>query len=224
MYVVNAVKYKISKEERMKEYGYARVSSKDQNIDRQITALKTSGILEKNIFTDTVSGKDFNRPKYKQLVNRLQAKDIVFIKSIDRLGRDYDEIIEQWRYLTKIKDIDIVVLDFPLLDTRNQMNGITGKFIADLVLQVLSYVAQVERENTLQRQAEGIKEAKARGVKFGRPPLQLHDDFYEVLDLWCKHKISKRQASKKLCISRYTFSKWIECHIDSYKNKDNVNG
>ena len=139
----------------MKKYGYVRVSTRDQNIDRQMSAMLEIGIDKKKIFIDKLSGKDFNRPKYKQLVNRLTMGDELYIKSIDRLGRDYDEIIEQWRFLTKIKDVDIIVLDFPLLDTRNQVNGVTGKFIADLVLQILSYVAQIERENIRVQTMEG---------------------------------------------------------------------
>ena len=138
------------------KYAYIRVSSKDQNIDRQVEAMRNIGILEKNMYIDRQSGKNFNRKKYQSLLEQLNSSDELYIKSIDRLGRDYDEIQEQWRYLTKVKNIDIIVLDLPLLDTRNQVNGITGKFIADLVLQILSYVAQVERENIKQRQAEGI--------------------------------------------------------------------
>lgn len=141
----------------MKRYGYVRVSTKDQNAARQVEALLRLGIEQKNIFMDKQSGKDFNRREYKRLVRRLKSEDELYIKSIDRLGRDYDEILEQWRYLTRAKNTDIIVLDFPLLDTRKQVSGITGKFIADLVLQILSYVAQVERENIHQRQMEGIK-------------------------------------------------------------------
>jgi len=128
----------------MEKYGYVRVSSKDQNIDRQVVALIESGIEKKNLFFDRKSGKDFDRKEYKRLIKKLKANDELYIKSIDRLGRDYEEIIEQWHFLTKEKDIEIVVLDFPLLDTRHQVNGLTGKFIADLVLQILSYVAQIE--------------------------------------------------------------------------------
>lgn len=147
----------------MEKYGYVRVSSKDQNIDRQVVALIESGIEKKNLFFDRKSGKDFDRKEYKRLIKKLKANDELYIKSIDRLGRNYEEIIEQWHFLTKEKDIEIVVLDFPLLDTRHQVNGLTGKFIADLVLQILSYVAQIERENIKQRQAEGIQLAKEKG-------------------------------------------------------------
>lgn len=196
-------------------YGYVRVSTKEQNIERQMTALKEVGLTKEQIYIDKLSGKNFNRPKYKAMVRTLRLGDVLYIKSIDRLGRDYDEIIEQWRFLTKRKDIEIVVLDFPLLDTRNQVNGVTGKFIADLVLQVLSYVAQIERENTLQRQAEGIREARAKGVKFGRPKLKVPDNFFEVLNLWKSGEISKCEASRRLHTSRFTFSTWIQ----QYENK-----
>ena len=198
----------------MKKYGYVRVSTRDQNIDRQMSAMLEIGIDKKKIFIDKLSGKDFNRPKYKQLVNRLTMGDELYIKSIDRLGRDYDEIIEQWRFLTKIKDVDIIVLDFPLLDTRNQVNGVTGKFIADLVLQILSYVAQIERENIKQRQAEGIQLAKEKGVKFGRPQIALPEDFEEIYFLWNAGKISKREAARLLGTNHTTFSRWIK----RYKN------
>ena len=166
------------------KYAYIRVSSKDQNIDRQVEAMRNIGILEKNMYIDRQSGKNFNRKKYQSLLEQLNSSDELYIKSIDRLGRDYDEIQEQWRYLTKVKNIDIIVLDLPLLDTRNQVNGITGKFIADLVLQILSYVAQVERENIKQRQAEGIRIAKEKGVQLGRPPLPIPKEFDEIYQLW----------------------------------------
>ena len=143
---------------RVCRFGYARVSSKDQNLARQISALKEAGIEQKYIFKDRQSGKDFERPGYKKMISRLQEKDELYIKSIDRLGRNYDEILEQWRFLTKVRKVNLVVLDFPLLDTRRSTGGVTGEFIADLVLQILSYVAQVERENTHQRQLEGIRE------------------------------------------------------------------
>lgn len=189
-------------------YGYVRVSTKGQNVERQMTAMETAEIPKNNIFTDKKSGKDFNRPAYKRLMRKLRPGDVVFIKSIDRLGRNYDEIIQQWKYLTVDKDVDVVVIDFPLLDTRNQINGITGKFIADLVLQVLSYVAQVERENIKQRQAEGIKEAKKKGVRFGRPECEKPDAFVEVLQLWQDGQISGKEAGRRLNISNHTFVKW----------------
>lgn len=194
----------------MKKYGYVRVSSKDQNIDRQMSAMLKAGLEKERIYVDKLSGKDFNRPRYQRLIKKLAAGDELYIKSIDRLGRDYDEIIEQWRFLTKTKDIDIIVLDFPLLDTRNQVNGITGKFIADLVLQILSYVAQIERENIHQRQMEGIKEAKAKGTRFGRPENALPDGFKEVYDLWKSKQISQREAGKMLNSNHVTFGRWVK--------------
>ena len=194
----------------MKKYGYVRVSTRDQNIDRQMSAMQKAGLEKERIYIDKLSGKDFNRPRYQRLIKRLAAGDELYIKSIDRLGRNYDEIIEQWRYLTKTKDVDIIVLDFPLLDTRNQVNGITGKFIADLVLQILSYVAQIERENIHQRQMEGIKEAKAKGTRFGRPKNALPDGFKEVYDLWKSEQISQREAGKMLNTNHVTFGRWVK--------------
>lgn len=191
-------------------YGYVRVSSKDQNIDRQMEAMKEQGITLDRIYIDKMSGKDFNRPKYKKLLKKIVPGDILFVKSIDRLGRNYDEIIEQWRNLTKNKEIDIVVIDFPLLDTRNKINGITGKFISDLVLQIMSYVAEIERDNIHQRQAEGIRTAKAKGVKFGRPQLEIPDEFYEIYEMWRGNEISLRGAAKKLGTNHHTVKKWIE--------------
>ena len=148
------------------KYGYVRVSTKEQNIDRQIAAMTKEKLEMKQIYVDKASGKDFNRKKYKQLLRKLKEGDELYIKSIDRLGRNYDEIIKEWNFITKEKNAEIIVLDFPLLDTRTKAYDLTGKFIADIVLQILSYVAQIERENTHQRQMEGIKEAKKRGVKF----------------------------------------------------------
>ena len=194
----------------MKKYAYIRVSNKDQNIARQVEAMESIGILEQNMFIDKQSGKDFYREQYQLLLQKLQSGDELYIKSIYRLGRDYDDIQEQWRYLTKKINIDIIVLDFPLLDTRNQVNGITGKFIADLVLQILSYVAQVERENTKQRQAEGIRIAKEKGIKFGRPPIPIPKEFEKIYKLWKVNKISKRKAAKMLNTNHNTFSNWIK--------------
>lgn len=194
------------------EYGYVRVSSRDQNIDRQMQAMTENNIVKEKIYIDKMSGKNFDRPNYQKLVRKLKPGDIMFVKSIDRLGRNYDEIIEQWRYLTKVKDIDIVVIDFPLLDTRNKVNGITGKFIADLVLQILSYVAEIERDNIHQRQAEGIKTAKAKGVKFGRPNLSIPEEFYTIYSRWLDNSISLRGAAKELGISHHTVKKWIALH------------
>ncbi len=155
-------------------YGYARVSAKDQNLNRQLDALSSLGIKPVDIFADKASGKDFDRPEYRRLIRKVRPGDVVAVKSIDRLGRDYGEILDEWRRLTKDKRVAVVVIDMPLLDTRASYPGITGVFISDLVLQLLSYVAQVERENIRRRQAEGIASAKARGVRFGRPPLKSH--------------------------------------------------
>ncbi|SFE43800.1 Site-specific DNA recombinase [Peptostreptococcaceae bacterium pGA-8] len=192
------------------KYGYIRVSTKEQNIDRQLTAILKEDIEMKKIYIDKASGKDFNRKKYKQLVKKLKAGDEVYIKSIDRLGRNYDEIIKEWNVITKEKNADIIVLDFPLLDTRTNPCDVTGKFIADIVLQILSYVAQIERENTHQRQMEGIKEAKKRGVKFGRSKIEIPEDFDKIAKKWRNHEISIRAGAKLLNISHTTFSKWLK--------------
>lgn len=176
-------------------YGYIRVSSHDQNEDRQMIALKEIGIIDKNIYLDKQSGKDFNRPQYKKLLRKLKRNDLLYIKSIDRLGRNYEEILQQWRTLTKEKGIDIVVMDMPLLDTRRGKD-LMGTFLSDVVLQVLSFVAENERANIRQRQAEGIAAAKARGVKFGRPPLPLPENFYEVHKAWRSKKITLREAAE----------------------------
>lgn len=178
----------------MSIWGYIRVSSRDQNEARQLIALEEAGVEEKNIFLDKQSGKDFDRPQYKQLLRKMKKDDLLYIKSIDRLGRNYEEIQQQWRYLTKEKCIDIVVLDMPLLDTRRGKD-LMGTFLSDIVLQVLSFVAQNERENIRKRQAEGIAAAKAKGVKFGRPPLPLPENFYEVHTAWREKKISVKQAA-----------------------------
>lgn len=187
-----------------KKYGYIRVSSQDQNEARQIIALTEAGVSQKQIYTDKSSGKDFNRKEYKRLLKRLNKNTILFIKSIDRLGRNYEEIIEQWRIITKVKKSDIVVLDMPLLDTRKEKN-LMGTFIADIVLQILSYVAQTERENIKQRQAEGIAAARVRGVKFGRPKRAVPDNFYEVVRLWKSKKISVTEAAKQCNMPKSTF-------------------
>ncbi|QEK18876.1 Putative transposon Tn552 DNA-invertase bin3 [[Clostridium] hylemonae DSM 15053] len=193
-------------------YGYVRVSSKEQNIGRQIAALEKIPVPPENIFIDKQSGKDFDRPNYQKMIDKLCAGDVVFVKSIDRLGRNYDEIIEQWRVLTKAKDVDIVVIDFPLLDTRNQVNGLTGKFIADIVLQILSYVAQIERENIRQRQAEGMR-GKVKGVSFGRPAKEIPEEFPHVFELWRQGKISMRRAAKIMGTNHTTVSKWIKLYM-----------
>ena len=176
-------------------YGYIRVSTREQNEDRQILALKELSIPEKNLFIDKQSGKDFERPQYRKMVRKLKKDDLLYIKSIDRLGRNYSEILEQWRILTKEKGIDIVVLDMPLLDTRRGKD-LMGTFLSDIVLQVLSFVAENERSNIRQRQAEGIAAAKARGVRFGRPPKPLPENFHEIYQQWKNGKITGLEAAK----------------------------
>lgn len=179
----------------MSVYGYIRVSSKDQKEDRQQIALKEVGVELRNIYIDKQSGKDFNRPQYKKMLRKLKKDDLLYIQSIDRLGRNYEEILQQWRILTKEKGVDIVVLDMPLLDTRRGKD-LMGTFLSDIVLQVLSFVAENERTNIKQRQAEGIAAAKAQGIKFGRPPLPLPDNFYEVHKAWRSKKITLKQAAE----------------------------
>ncbi len=185
-------------------YGYVRCSSMDQNEDRQMIALREVFVPEKNIFMDKQSGKDFERPNYKKLVKSLKAGDILYILSIDRLGRNYEEIQKQWRVLTKEIGIDICVLDMPLLDTRNGKD-LMGTFIADLVLQILSFVAQNERENIKKRQAEGIAAAKAKGVRFGRPEKKVPDDFGELVKAWEQKKLPLSEVLKQCSMSEATF-------------------
>ncbi|HEY9575748.1 MAG TPA: recombinase family protein [Lachnospiraceae bacterium] len=191
-------------------YGYIRVSTREQNIDRQLTAILKENIAMNQIFIDKASGKDFNRRKYKSLMRKLKDGDELYIKSIDRLGRNYDEIIKEWNFITKEKNVDIIVLDFPLLDTRKKYNDVTGKFIADLVLQILSYVAQIERENTHQRQMEGIREAKKRGVVFGRPKIKIPENFHVVAEQWKDGEISLRKGAALLDTNHTTFERWLK--------------
>lgn len=185
-------------------YAYIRVSSRDQNEDRQIIALRELNIPEKNIFMDKQSGKDFDRPAYKRMVRRMKKDDLLYIKSIDRLGRNYEEIQNQWRILTKEKGVDIVVLDMPLLDTRRGKD-LVGTFLSDIVLQVLSFVAEKERANIRQRQAEGIAAAKAKGVRFGRPPRPLPENFHQVYQLWKNKQITGLAAAKACGMPMSTF-------------------
>lgn len=189
-------------------YGYIRVSTKEQCEERQLIALREFPVKNSMIFMDKLSGKDFNRPQYQMLLSKLRQGDILVIKSIDRLGRNYDEILNQWRIITKEKRADIVVLDMPLLDTRQTGRDLTGTFVADLVLQILSYVAQTERKNIHQRQMEGIAAAKLRGVRFGRPRKPIPDSFYSVKEQWEKKEISSRQAARELHIAQDTFLRW----------------
>lgn len=185
-------------------YGYIRVSSTDQNEDRQLIALYGKGVPDERIYMDKQSGKDFKRPQYRRMVRKMKKDDLLYIKSIDRLGRNYKEIQEQWSILTKDKGIDICVVDMPLLDTR-QCKDLMGTFIADLVLQILSFVAENERANIRQRQAEGIAAAKARGVKFGRPPVPLPENFYAVHQAWRGGKLPLREAAQKCGMPVSTF-------------------
>ena len=191
------------------EYGYARVSTREQNEERQRIALAEFGIVERNIYTDKQSGKDFERAEYRRLLGKLKDGDTLVVKSIDRLGRNYEEILEQWRVITKEKHAEIVILDMPLLDTRNK-NDLTGTVIADIVLQLLSYVAQTEREFIRQRQAEGIAAAKERGVRFGPKPKTKPPQYPAVLQAWQKNKISARTAAQKLGVTHQTFLKWAK--------------
>lgn len=187
-----------------KVYGYIRVSSADQNEDRQLVALRSCKVPECNLFVDKQSGKDFERPEYRRMLRRLKRDDLLYVKSIDRLGRNYGEILEQWRLLTKEKGVDIVVLDMPLLDTRSGKD-LMGTFIADLVLQILSFVAQNERENIRQRQAEGIAAAKARGVPLGRPALPLPENFEQVVASWRNKEIDFASALQQTGMRPATF-------------------
>lgn len=188
-------------------YGYVRVSTKDQNEARQIVAMQNFGIEQNKILLDKQSGKDFDRPQYKRLLKMLKSGDVIVIKSIDRLGRNYDEIIDQWKIITKEKKADIVVLDMPILDTRQTYN-LAGKLISDIVLQLLSYVAETERDNIRQRQAEGIAVAKANGVQFGRPAKERPEEFYRLKDQFIGGEISARKASRILGVTHRTFIRW----------------
>lgn len=188
-------------------YGYIRVSSRDQNEDRQRIAMQDAGVEDCHIFMDKQSGKDFERPGYRRVLRKLKPGDTLIVKSIDRLGRNYDEILEQWRIITKEKRAAIVVLDMPLLDTR-QGRDLTGTLIADIVLQLLSYVAQTEREFIRQRQAEGIAAAKERGVQFGRKPLERPPEYDSIKAMWQLGTISAREAAVRLSVAHKTFLKW----------------
>lgn len=188
-------------------YGYARVSTREQNEARQMISLTGFGIPPERIYMDKQSGKDFNRPQYKRLLRLLRPGDVLAVHSIDRLGRNYDEILEQWRLLTKKKCVDMVVLDMPLLDTRRSRD-LTGTLIADIVLQLLSYVAQKERESIRQRQAEGIAAARERGVAFGRPQKKIPEQFPQIYEDWARGQISGREAARRLQVTHQTFFKW----------------
>ena len=189
----------------MNTYAYARVSARDQNLDRQIAAFEEFGVERDHIFSDKKSGKDFERKGYKRLLRKLKAGDLLVIKSIDRLGRNYDRIISEWTYITNTLGADILVLDMPLLDTRAKTDTLVGRFLSDVVLQVLSFVAQNERENIKARQAEGIRIAKQKGVKFGRPARTYSEHFLFVASDFLEKRVSSREAASELGISRENF-------------------
>lgn len=185
------------------KYGYARVSTKEQNEARQMDALREAGV--DTIFVDKVSGKDFNRPQWIALMSALQAGDVLYMLSLDRMGRNYDDIQEQWRNITRVVGADIVILDMPILNTKTGVGGVTGRFIADLVLQVLAYVAQSEREKIKERQTQGIKAAMDRGVRFGRPPVAVPDNWDEICDSYRRKKIRRREAAERANMNVNTF-------------------
>jgi len=191
-----------------KHYGYARISTRHQKEDRQIVALLEQGIPRRNILVDKQSGKDFDRENYQKLLKRVNPGDCIFVKELDRFGRNYDEIIENWQRVTKKMGVDIVVLECPLLDTRIKDNDLTGRLISDIVLSLLSYFAEQERRKNHERQAEGIAIAKEKGVKFGRPALERPEAFHFVYDTWAGGKISGRAAAKELGIAQRTFIIW----------------
>ena len=188
----------------MAVFGYVRVSSQEQNEDRQMISMEQAGVPRSNIYIDKQSGKDFNRPNYNRLMKKLRSGDTLFIKSIDRLGRNYEEILNQWRIITKEKSVDVVVIDMPLLDTRHEKN-LLGTFISDIVLQLLSYVSETERTNIKQRQAEGIAAAKKRGVKFGRPIKEMPPNFGELITQWEKKELTMQEIMKTYDMSESTF-------------------
>lgn len=197
-------------------YGYIRVSTSQQNIGRQIDALSKSGLNIESIFIDYESGNDFNRKNYKKLINKLKMDDLVIIKSIDRLGRNYNMIIDEWRTITKVKKANILVIDMPILDTRIKNNNLVGKFVSDIVLQILSFVAENERENIKIRQAEGIKSAKERGVKFGRPSIVLPANFDIIVKSYLNREITSAKACEMLGMKRGTFFRYLK----NYQNTD----
>ena len=189
-------------------YGYARVSSREQNLDRQLDALRAFGVEDGAVYADKASGKDFERPAWHRLMGELRPGDVLAVKSIDRLGRDYAEILDVWRDVTKVRGVFVVVLDMPVLDTREERDGITGVLIADIVLQLLSYVAQIERENIRQRQAEGIAAAKARGVSFGRPRKKRPANYGETREAYWGGRITRKEAAARCKVSETTFARW----------------
>ena len=203
----------------MTTYGYVRVSTREQHEDRQLKVMEEFGVDSKNIFIDKQSGRDFERPRYKGLMKKLKKGDTLVLSSIDRLGRNYSEVQEQWRILTVEKEIDIVVLDMPLLDTRKGNGDLTGKFLADMVLQILAYVSELERDNIKNRQREGIESAKRRGVVFGRPRKKLPDNFEGIVYQWRNHEISMEEALEKTGLGRASFYRVLK---DSAINRDRI--
>lgn len=199
-------------------FGYARVSARDQNLNRQLDALRDFPVEKRNIYCDKASGKDFQRPGYQKLMKRLVAGDTLVIKSIDRLGRNYEEILREWRKISQEKQVYIVVLDMPLLDTRSTHGDLTGLFISDMMLQLLSYVAQVERDNTRQRQAEGIAAARARGVRFGRPRIKRPENYESVRDAYLKGEMTRQQAADQLNVCVRTLDNWLKADRESEKS------
>lgn len=205
MFVTISIKYYLMElTMRNTVYGYVRVSSTDQNEDRQLNAMLELGVPKKNIYIDKMSGKDFERPQYQKLIKRLSSGDLIYVLSIDRLGRNYEEIQKQWRIITKEKNVDVCVIDMPLLDTR-QGKDLMGTFIADLVLQILSFVAQSERENIKKRQAEGIAAAKVKGVRFGRPKKDVPDNFVAIIKFWEQKKLPLSEVLNQCNMSEATF-------------------
>lgn len=203
----------------MQKYAYIRVSTREQHVDRQLEAIKEQKIPKKNIYCDYQSGKDFKRPAYQRLLRRLERGDLIVIKSIDRLGRNYNEILEQWQYLTKKIGANIRVLDMPLLNTKEDRENLTGTLIADLVLQILAYVAQTERDFIRQRQAEGIAAARARGVRFGRKELPVSEEFEDCYRKWKEGSMSLEEGAKRTGISRSTFYRRCKKKEEKCKNK-----
>lgn len=192
------------------EYGYARVSTREQNLDRQIAALMEAGVAKNKIFSDKQSGKDFARPQYQKMKYKMKPGDVMFVKELDRLGRNYDEIIAEWRELTKVKGVDIVVLDMPLLDTRQGEGGLTGQFISDMALTILSYVADIERQKNRRRQAEGIAIAREKGIKFGRPVKSDPEMFKEIAIQYLNKELSSRQAAEMCGLCQSTFLRKVK--------------
>lgn len=215
---VNAICGDVSESQKGRVYGYVRVSTKEQNLARQIEALTSWGVDVKNIYQDKASGKDFERPEYIKLSKKLKHGDVLVIKSIDRLGRCYDDIIAEWRRISHAKGVAIVVIDMPLLDTRecaNMQAGLTGRFISDIVLQLLSYVANIERDNIRQRQAEGIALAKARGVQFGRPAIKRPPIFETIVEAYERGELTRKKAAIELKVSPNTFDKCVKSYLEA---------